>query len=93
MRLLLKTLLLGPMLLLISCGKFNWDPRPYVGDSASQSLVNGQGETISCNEPMFDQMTCFDPMNIAELKTAIDSIKNDKRRIEAQSTFKRYYNK
>lgn len=77
MQLNLKTLLLRPMLLLISCGKdFDWEPRPWVGDSVSQSLINSQGEIIKTDEPRFDTMTCFDPSNIAELRSAIAQVED-----------------
>ena len=78
---------LGPLVLgifLVSCStackKFNWEPRPYVGVSDMQLLINEKGETIQCDQPAFDEMTCFDPENIAELKTAIDEVKNKKLR-------------
>jgi len=32
-------------------------------------------------------MTCFDPLNIAELKTAIDSVRNKKAREKLQKAY------
>lgn len=77
MSLKLRTLSLGLMLFVTSCNSFNWEPRPYVGDSITQSLVNSEGEVIQCSQPAFDEMTCFDAENIAELKTAIDEVKDE----------------
>lgn len=71
-----------------SCKKFDWTPRPYVGDSTNQELVNVEGETVRCDQPAFDSFTCFDPENLAALKTAIDQINNRKPREKLQRKFK-----
>lgn len=70
-----------------SCKSFKWDARPYVGDSIEQQLINSKGEEIRCDQPAFDEMTCFDAENIAELKTAIDQVNNKKLRKKLQSSF------
>lgn len=62
-----------------SCKKFEWDPKPYSGDSKHSQLVYYTGETVKCNQPLFDEMTCFDADNIAELKTAIDKVNMSKK--------------
>jgi len=62
-----------------SCKKFDWDPKPYVGDSTKQQLINFNGETVRCDQPEFDTFTCFDPVNIADLKTAIDKVNMTKK--------------
>jgi len=77
-----KTLKLGLNVFLISlilsscssCKKFNWKAKPWVGDSGSSRLVNELGQTIMCNEPKFDRMTCFSEENIAELVAEIKRI-------------------
>lgn len=85
-----KTLKLVLLLSLTSCGdQFDWTPRPYVGDSVTQSLINSTGETVRCDQPIFDTMVCFDPANIAELRTAIGKIENDKRREKAMKAFRK----
>lgn len=70
-----------------SCTSFDWEPRPYVGDSQNQQLVNEHGETVRANQPAFDTFTCFDPENIAELKTAIDRVENRRLRSKLQKSF------
>jgi len=87
-RKILKLELLVFVIFLTSCGKFNWTPRPYVGVSDFQIVQNEDGDIISCSEPLFDEMTCFDAENIAELKTAIDQVKDKKLRHKLQSKFK-----
>ncbi len=72
-----------------SCKKFDWEPRPYVGDSPNLQLVNEFGENIKCDQPAFDEMTCFDAENIAELKSAIDQVKDSKLRRKLQKSFSR----
>jgi len=84
-----------PLVLLVcvtSCGdEFSWSPRPYVGDSVSQSLVNSIGEVVRCDEPRFDSFTCFDPENIAELRTAIGRVENKRKRKEAMEAFRKTF--
>lgn len=70
-----------------SCKRFNWDARPYVGNSVDQELVNAEGETVRCDQPAFDSFTCFDPENLAELKTAIDRINSKKLREKLQRKY------
>ena len=62
-----------------SCRDFEWEARPYVGDSTSQSLINGNGESVRCDEPAFDEMTAFDADNMAELIAAIDQVNMSKK--------------
>lgn len=78
------------MIFLVSCGTsckgdFDWKPDPYRGDSVDQTLTNAEGVVVSCSQPTFDEFTCFDAQNIADLKTAIDKVegikKKDKKRI------------
>lgn len=54
--------------------KWDWEPRPYVGDSKTQSMIDQHGQVIKCNETRFDDMTGFDSENIAELSAAIDNL-------------------
>lgn len=87
-----KTLALALLLSLTSCGEdFDWTPRPWVGDSVNQELINQQGEVIKTDEPRFDEMTCFDPANIAELRTAISQIENKKKRKKAMEEFRKHF--
>jgi len=86
---------LGPLVLGIylsscttACKYFDWEPRPYVGVSANLELMNIQGETIKCDQPAFDRMTCFDEENIAELKSAIGQVENKKTRKRLQKAIK-----
>ena len=74
-----------------SCKKFNWEPKPYAGDSKEMHLINAKGEIIRCDQPAFDKMTAFDEENIAELKTAIDQINNRKLRRELHKKLDRIY--
>jgi len=64
--------------LLVACSScqqdFDWVPKPWVGDSKKQQLVDFNNVTVKCNQPAFDKFTCFDADNIAELKTAIDKV-------------------
>jgi hypothetical protein len=53
--------------------------------------MNAQGEIIKCSEPDFSLMTCFDPENIAELKTAIDNVNNPRLRKKLQKSFNRAF--
>lgn len=60
-----------------SCGNsFDWEPRPYVGDHVTQSLINGEGVTVNTDQPIFSTFTCFDSQNIAELRSAIGQVNN-----------------
>lgn len=70
-----------------SCREFKWEARPYVGDSKNSQIMNRESEVIRCDEPRFDEMTCFDAENIAELKTAIDQVNNKKLRKKLQKSF------
>lgn len=86
---------LGPLvfgIFLVSCSsackKFDWDPRPYAGVSDIQAVMNEKGETVRCDQPAFDEMTCFDAANIAELKSAIDQIQNKKLRAKLKKGIK-----
>lgn len=73
-----------------SCKKdFDWSPRPYVGDSVNEQIVNGEGEVVTCSQPIFDQYTCFDPDNIAELKTAIDQVEKKSVRKKLQEAVRK----
>lgn len=91
-----KTRLLGLGLSVIflttscaSCNKeFKWEPRPYVGDSIGEQIVNGEGEVIACSEPRFDTYTCFDSKNIAELRTAISRVEDKRVREKLQKALK-----
>lgn len=85
----LKNLILLSVLLVsaTSCGDFDWEPRPYVGDSKTSSIVNAEGETITCSQPLFDTITCFDAENIAELKSAIDQVNNKKAQKKLEEKF------
>lgn len=62
-----------------SCKDFDWEARPYIGDSKQERIVNAQGEAIMCDQPVFDTFTCFDQDNIAELIAAIDQLKLSKK--------------
>lgn len=75
---LLKKLILLSVLLVsaTSCGDFDWEPRPYVGDSETSTVVNAEGQSVRCDAPDFNEFTCFDAENIAELKSAIDQVNN-----------------
>ena len=80
--------------LIVSCGtgckSFDWDPQPYSGDSINQELVKYDGAVIKCSQPLFDEMTCFDSQNMADLKTAIDKINMKKSdRLKVNKLFKR----
>lgn len=89
MKLSKKKILLSVLLVsAISCGKFDWEPRPYVGDSETSSVFNAEGQSIRCDEPLFNTITCFDAENIAELKSAIDQVNNKKVRKKLQKKFK-----
>lgn len=77
-----KIVLLPFVIFLVSCSScksFKWEPQPYVGDSVNLQLVNAEGETVMCDQPSFERMTCFDEENIAELKSAIDRINTSKK--------------
>lgn len=73
---------------LSSCTSFDWEPRPYVGDSPNSQLINEQGETVKCDQPIFDTYTCFDAENMAELVSAIDQIDDKSVREKAQKALK-----
>ena len=61
-----------------------------MGDSKNQQLVDFNNVTVKCNQPAFDKFTCFDPVNIAELKTAIDKVNlSDKDRKAINKLFER----
>lgn len=62
-----------------SCRDFDWEARPYIGDSKQERIVNTQGESVMCDQPVFDTFTCFDEDNIAELIAAIDGLKLSKK--------------
>ena len=68
--------------LIVSCGtgckEFDWTPEPYSGDSSKQELTSFNGVVIKCDQPAFDEMTCFDSQNMADLKTAIQKVKMNK---------------
>lgn len=70
-----------------SCKRFNWEARPYVGDSTNLELVNAEGETVRCDQPAFETFTCFDAENLSELKTAIDRINSKKLREKLQEKY------
>ena len=63
-----------------SCKNFEWEPRPYSGNSLKQTIESDIASDIRCDEPAFDEVTCFDAANIAELITAIGEVKNKKLR-------------
>ena len=62
-----------------ACKKFDWEAKPYVGDSKNKQLINSSGEVVMCDQPSFDTYTCFDADNLAELKTAIGDVKMSKK--------------
>lgn len=72
-----------------SCTSFDWDAQPWSGHSASQSLVKYTGEIIKCDQPEFERMTCFDEINMAELKTEIDRVSSKKIRNKMLRIFKK----
>lgn len=74
---------------LASCTSFDWEPRPYVGDSEHSQIINEHGESVQCAQPEFDTYTCFDEDNIAELKSAIDQINDKQTRLKALSILNR----
>lgn len=90
---MLKSALLvcATSLILSSCTSFDWEAKPWVGDSKSSLLINYLGETIRCDQPAFDTMTCFDPDNIAELRTAIEKIENRKVRNKIKKKFNKAF--
>ena len=60
---------------IVSCSGWEWEARPYCGDSESQSIYNATGESVSCSDPVFDSFTCFDAENIEELAVEIEKAK------------------
>jgi len=56
--------------LIVSCGhtKWDWEADPYVADHKFESIINANDIEVFCNEPEFDDFTCFTSENIAELK-------------------------
>ena len=83
----LNSALLISAIFLVSCSNFDWEPKPWVGDHNTQAIVNDKGETINTDQPAFSTYTCFDPENIAELKTAIDQVRNNKARKRLKKSF------
>jgi hypothetical protein len=72
-----------------SCNQsFDWDPRPSVGDSLGEQIVDDEGNTVKCSEPRFDTYTCFDSENIAELRTAIDQVEDKRVKKKLQKALK-----
>ena len=73
-----------------SCKKFDWDPKPYVGDHDNQQLVDFNNVTVKCDQPAFSTFTCFDSNNMAELKTAIEEVNmSKKQRKKVNKLFKK----
>jgi len=93
MRKIQLLVLVGCATFLNSCGDFDWEPRPYLGDHVAQSIVNSEGASVRTDQPIFDRFTCFDEQNIVELKTAIDSIKSDKKRGKALRIYAKHFPK
>lgn len=61
-----------------------------MGDSKNLQLVDYKGVTVKCSQPIFDTFTCFDEVNIGELKTAIDKVNlSDKDRKSINKLFER----
>lgn len=82
-------MLLGCVTFLISsCTNFSWDAQPWSGDSYNSRLVKYTGETMSCDQPAFDKMTCFDEVNMAELKTEISKVSSKRLRRKLLKIFK-----
>ena len=53
-------------------------------------IINAEGITVKCDQPVFKGFTCFDHDNIAELKTAIDKVNmSDKDRKNIRKLFRR----
>jgi len=93
-RILKLGLNLCAIFLIVSCGtgckSFEWDAKPYSGDSINLQLIKFNGEIIKCDAPAFDEMTCFDSQNMADLRTAIDKVKMKKTdRLKINKLFKR----
>ena len=84
--------LVASAIFLVSCSScnhdFDWNPRPYVGDSVTQSLYSSEGEVVRCDQVVFDSFTCFDPVNIAELRSAIGQVTNKKERKNLEDALK-----
>ena len=86
--------LVGCVTFLVSCSScrqrdFDWEPRPFVGDSITQSLINTEGEVVRCDQVVFDSFTCFDPVNIAELRTAIGQVTDSKERKQLEESLRK----
>lgn len=82
-----KLALLGFVISLVSCKKFDWQPEPWVGDALKNQLVKYTGETMPVSSNEFSKMTCFDAKNIAELKTAIDRVNTSKTKKASDGVF------
>lgn len=70
-----KNVLLGLTLSLVMiscaspCKKIDWTPDVYVANNQQQNLINSKGLTVG-----YENMFCFDPQNMAELKAEIERI-------------------
>ena len=84
--------LLGLGIFLVSCAScnqtFDWEPRPFVGNSIDQNIINAEGNVVACIEPRFDTYTCFDSQNIAELRTAIGEVESKETRNKLYNALK-----
>lgn len=58
-----------------------------MGDPLNLRLVKYDGTFISVESNEFSKMTCFDPDNIAELKTAIDKVNTSKTKSASDGVF------
>jgi len=78
--------LLTIFLITSSCKSFRWEAKPYSADYQTQSIYRTANEDeVSCSQPRFNEFTCFDAQNIADLKTAIERVngikKKDKKKL------------
>lgn len=75
-RTLIHALSVCAICLTSSCATdWDWKADPYMGDHATQTLVNPDTLNVKCDSPEFDNFVCFTTENIAELEYNIQKVK------------------
>lgn len=70
-----KFLLLFILLAGCRTGRVSFNPDFYVGDHATGSIVSERGDTVSADDPAFDEFACMHKTKIKELSTLLIRLK------------------
>jgi hypothetical protein len=76
---LLTILIVGYIGSCSNLSKVEWSPDPYVGDSTTGSIINSDGDLISCFDPQIDEYAAISSIEWQELAAILTAARIPRR--------------